>query len=322
MKKVMLILTLFVVIAGCTRDKTPTGPTGQDSFAISLLQDHSLSFEQIKNMNINQLILDKEPLLTARDIDYYDYSSHCIYLAKSKDEIFADRIDPNNMPDQPFVVLALENRQYIGALHNGFLATAPYMPHISEIDISYYPEDVLHISEGWDDVVDERVNKEIEYSLKGLGKLHYGLDVSVGNIQIIENSDTATVEYTFIVTNKDTDILYVLDPDKMGSDLFHYFTNGVDFRGDDCYYYSEYKQIERPEPYDSWESAWFTLLTPGEKMIRTISLKGYPYIPAGAYSCGFRFANPVRIPKQVRTISGGRYWIGSIEAPDVNAVVE
>lgn len=322
MKKVMLILALFVLISGCNRDKTPTSPVGESSFAISLLQDQSLGLQQVIDKPVNTLLLDNQALITQNDIAFYDYSAHCIYLKKTKAEILTGKIDINNILVQPFVVQAMEKQLYLGSFVSLASSLMPCTPFIDPSSLNYFPDDIIHIAKSWPDDVDVRYQTEIEQSLKMLNKLHYGLAVSLSDIQIVNNTDTAAVQYSFTLKNNDSDALYVLDPDKMGSDLFHYFTNGIDFQGDDCYYYSEFKQIERPEPYDSWQADWFTLLAPGQAMERTLLLKGYPHIPAGVYSCNFRFSNPTRIAKQQRYTATGRYWIGGITSPDERVVVE
>ena len=155
-----------------------------------------------------------------------------------------------------------------------------------------------------------------------MNKLHYGIAAEIENVQVVDNADTSSVLYTYELVNNDKDVLYVLDPDKMGTGLFHYFTNGIEFRSDDGNFSSEYKNVEQPESFTSWKSSWFTEIKAGEKMKRTVLLKGYPPIPAGAYTCEFVFSSPVKIEKSKRYINGGRIWIGQIKTEKASFSVQ
>lgn len=244
---------LLLILLSCSTNKSPLSPSSESSFSIYLLKDHSLNLQQIKDMSINDLILDDTAWISGDDIEFYDYSTHCIYLSKEKNEFFTKELSIS-MNDQPFVVKANNKRCYIGSFHSGAMSLAPTKPHIDEISTMFFPTDVLYINPGWDSV-DERNNTEIEISLKNMNKLHSGITIHIENIQVVDNSDTSSVLYTYELVNNDIDDLYVLDPDKMGSDLFHYFTNGIDFRNDDGYFSSEYKNVKQPEPFDSWQSS-------------------------------------------------------------------
>ena len=55
------------------------------------------------------------------------------------------------------------------------------------------------------------------------------------------------------ITNNDHDNLYVIDSEEMGSELFHYYTNGPclwDY-SKHTYISSEYKKVVSPDHYDS-----------------------------------------------------------------------
>lgn len=319
MKKSIIVILLSVFLS-CSTDKSPLSPSDVSSFSIYLLKYHSLNLQQIKDSGINDLILDDTAWICGDDIEFYDYSTHCIYLSKMKNEFFTKELSIS-MNDQPFVVKANNKRCYIGSFHSGAMSLAPTKPYIDEISTMFFPTDVLYINPGWDSI-DERNNTNIETSLDNMNKLHYGIVVKIKNIQVVDNSDTASVLYTYELINHDKDNLYVLDPDKMGSDLFHYFTNGIDFRNDDEYFSSEYKFVKQPEPFDSWQPSWFTEIKTGEKLQRTVLLKGYPPIPVGTYNCDFTFSSPLKIEKNDRYIENGRIWIGKIESETINISVQ
>jgi len=73
--------------------------------------------------------------------------------------------------------------------------------------------------------------------------------VELLEILILENSDISTIQYTFRLTNTDSEDLYVFDPDKTGSSVFHYYTNGIDFWDESTGMYlfsSQYKVRKMP----------------------------------------------------------------------------
>lgn len=114
--------------------------------------------------------------------------------------------------------------------------------------------------------------------------------------------------------------MYVLDPDKMGINLFHYFCIGLSFQNSNEYISSDYSEVEKPEPYDLLKPEWFTKIKSGTLIDRTVFLKGYPHIPSGKYNCSFYFFTPINIDKQDRETSDGRYWLGSIYAETIKDV--
>jgi hypothetical protein len=188
---------------------------------------------------------------------------------------------------------------------------------MDEMDVWFYPEDVMHISRAWGNGVDVRNMIPIHDALITLDLFHGGLHLSLDAVSVIENADTATVQYTYTITNDDQDDLWILDPAIMGSARFHYFTNGPHFRGTSGYYYSQYKHIIHPEPYDSWQPEWFVRIKAGESLQRTVQLRGYPALPAGSYDCYFKFHSPRRIAREDRVVSGARYWLGKVESAEI-----
>ena len=195
----------------------------------------------------------------------------------------------------------------------------PLTPFIDELDLNYFPIDIMHISRIWLDQPDIRDDLRIKHSLMDLNFYHAGLQVKLFSVTVITNSDTSTIRYTFSFSNNDIDNLYVLDSDLMGSERFHYYTNGVIFRDDKNQksLESEYKRVVAPEPYNSWDAAWFTKIPRSQSISRSIILKGYPSISKGDYKCYFYFSNPININKTERWLHDGRYWIGTTKSNEI-----
>ena len=259
----MAISFALIISIGCDATK----PTGESDFALYFLTDDTLRAYEAMQQEITELKLASGPWLSEEDIEYYDFSSHCIYLKTDKRDFFEGYDEGRFEPvliDKPFVVVAGGSRCYIGSIHSGLLATAPPGPYMGEGDVWFYPLDVMHISRGWGSEEDLRSMDQIREAFSVLGLYRGGLDVRLDAVDIVEQSDTSTVQYTFTITNNDADNLLVLDPDLMGSSRFHYFTNGVVFRGEDTHYWSQYKEVIKPLSFENTKPSYKIELKTGE----------------------------------------------------------
>lgn len=330
MKYQVFILSL-ILIFGCSKNSDPVSAVDEESnFGIYFLNDTLLTAHQAIEMDINSLVLKNDPWISNNDIEFYDFSTHCIYLKNDKSYFFANysgefyQFNPT-LISRPFVVVAGTERCYIGALHSGLLSVAPVFPYIDEGDVGFFPEDVIHISRAWsDNETDTRSHLKVEEILIKQDLFHAGLTIELTSFQLVDNSDTATVDYTIKIKNNDQDDIYIIDPEKMGSERFHYYTNGPHLwdYSKPKYIYSQFKHVVSPEPYDSWDIDWFTRLKSNQTIERIITLKGYPHIPQGNYVGYMNFSNPTRISKDKRYISNGRVWIGSVKSSDLEIVIQ
>lgn len=329
MKYFMFFLSL-VLIFGCSKNSdSVSGQDKEGNFEIYFLYDTLLTESQTAQMDINSLVLNNEPWLTHNDVEFYDFSSHCIYLKKDKSYFFENyggkfyQFSPV-LISRPFVIVAGNERCYVGALHSGLLSMAPAGPYIDEGDVGSFPDDVMHISRAWSDDEDIRSNPKVAEVLIKQDLYHAGLEIDLTSFHILNNSDTSTVEYSIKIKNNDQDDLYVIDPAKMGSELFHYYTNGPHLwdYSKPLYLYSQYKEVDPPEPYDSWNFEWFTFIESNQSIERTIRLKGYPYIPNGNYVSYMNFSNPNNIAKDNRYVADDRIWIGSIRSDNLEIILQ
>ncbi|MGD8782056.1 MAG: hypothetical protein PVH88_24220 [Ignavibacteria bacterium] len=318
MKLILFYLSIVLVVA-CSENGEPLLPENQSpDFGIYFLKDSLLTGSQIKEIDIDSLELNDEPWLSEENIDFYDYSSHCIYLIEDKSYFFdiqnGNFTFDHHLINKPFVVIAESERCYVGTFHSILLSSLPIGPYIDELDINYYPSDILHISENRIGNVDNRCNSKLQETLIKNNKYHAGLEIELKSLKIIENSDTSTIEYSMKISNNDNDDLLVIDSDKIGSKLFHYFTNGpvlIELTSSTSYF-SQYKEVITPEENDIFNEEWYTLIKSKQSIERTIQLKGYPHFLNGTYDCNMNFANPKTISKDNRFIDGNRIWIGEI----------
>jgi len=322
-----IVFSIALSLIACKTDKNPIGYNlGEYKFAIHFLQDPSIKMDKAVSMNIGDLALEPQPWLSDEDIRYYDFSSHCIYLKDRKGNFFPNwsndyylySYPDKSWWDKPFVVVAEGKQCYLGYLQHLFTSNLWPNPSINESDIGGYPEDIFFINWQYLYQDDLRDNVEVNKALLDGGIYRGGIDVRIDTtnfVRFIDNADTTTIEYTYTITNNDLDNLYVFDPDIMGSDLFHYFTNGPTFQNIETLkvYRARWRNNPVVEPYDYWTEDWFMSIKPGQAITKTVILKGYPYFPLNEeYIVQFRFPGLMfNAEKDRRETEEGRYWLGS-----------
>jgi hypothetical protein len=309
------ILVVLMLTFGCTfiNDTINSSP-----ISIYFLQNDSLDIFDILEEDINMLSLKNKPFLSSRDIDFYDWSSHCLYLKSNKANLFPDwEIDaynqfPEEWTNKPFVIVSKKTRCCIGYFSNktSRRCRAPVISDV--INNIIYPQDVLFIDWPWafrENPLDSELMKE---NLQETEFFRGGIDIifdTISTILSIENSDTSTINYTFTISNNDFEELYILDPDKTGGETFHYYNGGPIFLNLETQ--QLYEPISIKEPKDSWTYDWYTKLESGQSIQRTVSIKGYPYFSSGKYMFEFSYYSvTIDMEKEVREVDDGRIWLG------------
>lgn len=303
----LVCFSVILLFAGCNKDVNPLSARGENDFAIYLLQDQSLKFIDVKNKDISSLKLMSKPWLNSSDIEFYDFSSHCIYLKRDKTLL------PQQAINKPFVVTANGKASYVGCFTSPASSYLPGVPSIDVSEASYFPGDILYIEKGYTSGADIRENEKIKSALISSGIYRGGIKVNLSDIVII-NGDIASVKYTLTFTNNDLVNLFIIDPQQTGTGLFHYFTNGPSFYNKltQKSNWSNLKTIVRPVPYNLIQFDWYTSLPAGKTISRTVTLTGYERFTPGDYSVNMIYANPPFIPKENRENRTGRYWLGFV----------
>ena len=329
MKIFILILFGALTLFGFnTCSENPTEPEEENKhFAIYFLKDSKIKIGEIIEDDLSGLKLQPKPWISDEDIDFYDWSSHCIYLKEDKtyfipgwqkEEIF--NVFPVEWADKPFVVTANNKKCYLGYFSHIDLSLNSWIaPMIGDGGFnSIYPQDVIWIDWGWLYHDSPQNNSNVKNALINAGLYHGGIAITfdptdTNTLRMVENADTSTISYKFIITNNDVDDLYVIDPDNTGSDLFHLFTNGLTFQNIETKKIYEprwRKHVELPSR-DYWSPDWFTKLKNGHSIQRTVILKGYPYFPTGEYIFQFKYYGQILgMEKEAREVADGRYWLG------------
>ena len=140
-----ITLSLFVMLfSNCTREQHPLEASSESVFAIHFLQNADLQYTDIADIPINSLVINKTPVITEKDIEYYkifnfnNYTPlfHAIKFNKDVKSAFGNA-------DRLFVLVVNGERQYVGEYWSSFKNTLP-----PDIVISRYPlaENEFHIS--------------------------------------------------------------------------------------------------------------------------------------------------------------------------------
>ena len=327
--KRLIFIVILTLLWNCERNKNPLSPCGVNDFAFAIyfLQDENLKMKDVYDKELSTLKLSPTPWLCDKDIRFYDWSSHCIYLEKDKTYLIPGwqngkrfNVFPVEWADKPFVVTANGKKCYLGYFSRVELSINMWIaPMIGDVGFnSMYPEDVLFIYWGWLYHDYPQNNPDVENALIGSGLYHGGLSITfdttdANTLRMVENADTSTISYKFKITNNDKDDLYIIDSDKTGSDLFHWFTNGITFQNiaTKKIYEPRWRKHVEPPSYDYWSPDWFTKLKSNHSIQRTVILKGYPHFPTGEYLFQFNYNGQILcMEKDVREIVDGRYWLG------------
>jgi hypothetical protein len=329
MRKYLIICILLAITINCEKDENPVSPKLSDyTFAIYFLQNEKLKMKDVYDKDLNQLKLAANPWLSDKDIRFYDWSSHCIYLKTDKTYFIPGwqkgerfNVFPAEWADKPFIVVANSKKCYMGYFFRIELSEDfRIAPMIADVGFnSRYPQDVLYIDWRWLYHDYPQNNPDVKKALIESGLHHGGISVTfdttdVNTLCMIDNADTSTISYTFTITNNDEDDLYTIDPDKTGSDLFHWFTNGITFQNITTRKIYEPRWRKHASPND-WSPEWFTKIKSGQSIKRTVILKGYPYFPTGEYLFQFNYNGQISsMEKDVRELTDGRYWLGPTRA--------
>lgn len=318
MKTVFTSIVALIFISGCSDN--PIVPIKNDyAFAIYFLKDTTLTIRDIMNTdsypfitNLKDLKLANKPWLTQDDIEFYEWSSHCIYLKKDKGYFFPGKFElyyqfPQSWKDRPWIVVANGVSCYAGYFFTQASTNFFPFPAISNLHVGLYPTDIL--TSGWYfwfTSQDIRFNEQVKEALIESGRYHGGVEISIdttGSPIRVFNDDTTTVEYSLKFKNNDKDNIYIYDPDKIA--IYTHGPNFWNITTDESYgpIYQGSNNVE-------WTTDWYTLLNSGESIKRTIRAKSYPFIPAGTYLVQTGFPAPKeRFEKDIRETPLGRYYV-------------
>jgi hypothetical protein len=238
------------------------------------------------------------------DFELYDSSTHILYLKTSHPEF-------KNEKFSAFSLLANGEEIYKGVFWPSYSSSLPYGPYITSFS-SFYPDFTIRIEHMTIDnkPKDPRNDPRIISSLKDHNLLHSGLSVLINSIDIIGTQ----LAFKFTVTNQDESNLLILDLNKTGPNLFHYFTNGLTIKKltyEDVF--SSQFVPETPSPWNNWKTNWLSELKSGESRQFTINYTINSTIYPGEYYALFEFPGLTHgVTKDQLFQKNIRIWIGDI----------
>ncbi len=214
------------------------------------------------------------------DFELYDSSTHIFYFRTNHPEFKTDK-------SSSFSLLANGEEIYKGVFWPSYSSSLPYGPYISSFP-SLYPDYTFRIEFITidDQPQDSRNDPRLISALKKHNLLHSGLSAEIKNITI----NGFHMTFSFIITNKDNSDLLILDPEKMGPKLFHYFTNAPIFYNitqKKVFSYNTDYQI--PSPWNSWSPDWLSELKSGDSRQFTFYYTINSTLTPGDYRVSFEF---------------------------------
>ena len=288
MKTIVLLFAAIFLISSCSKEDEYTFG---DTISIHLVKDGQITPKQTE-ANLDSLKLEESPVLEHSEIEFYDWSSHLFYAKSNvKERIKNGRCYLIKADNDPLFLACMNIGSSLGARGPQLSKWTDYILGIGYFE-NYHEENTA-------------VHKKFKATLRNSNLLKNGIELDIVKLK---RKNATTLLYTFEVTNIDTENIYVLNPDKMEPENFHYFTNGVGFEKDGVGYppNSKSKSPENGLPKD-----WFYKILPGEVMTCTVEQEGFSDIPTGEVSCGFTF--PGYTPKDIHwKAEDGRYWLGRI----------
>jgi hypothetical protein len=256
------------------------------------------------------LVAGDQVVLNHSDIDYYDFSARIIYLKQPAS--FSDVFGEYGVT----AAYAGGEKIYDLSLHPGYSSSMSLGPFIWT-DPTFYPDYTIAISHMWTygeraaHLTDERDDPRIVEALEKYGQFRHGLQGEITSIQYNAPED---VEVQLKLTNRDAGNYYYLDPDRMGSGLFHYFTNGLSLVDLEEYaVYTNGTAHVQPDPWDSFDMDWMSLLEGGSSVTLTITYDHFDTVPPGNYSAFLTFPGlGHQVARGDLEQEDGRIWLGEL----------
>lgn len=238
------------------------------------------------------------------DIELYDTSTHIFYFKKDQEYL-------EKMYENTFTFLNKGELIYQGSFLPGYSSSIPNGPFIWSPPM--YGTYALKI-DNWShpDKPDVRKDPILINILNQNNLLHSGLQISASSIDI----QSSQLTFKFTITNQDQTDLMIIDPNKTGLNLFHYFTNGLyiyDLSHNEVF--SSNIQHQTPDPWNSWKKEWLSELKSGDSREFTINYAIESPLSSGEYETTFEFPGlgvGGQVSKDQLYQGNSRIWLGRI----------
>ena len=235
------------------------------------------------------------------DIALYDSSTHILYFKDTQSEF-------EEILQSSFAFFDKGDTIYAGVFVPGYSSFIPAGPMIASPGM--YGNHALRIEIWRDSKPDIRNCPRIIELLKENNLLHSGLS---GTVDLLEITGTQ-LSFRFTIENHDSDDLLIIDMNKTGTNLFHYFTNGLSLRDQNHNeVFSSTITHQKPEPWNSWKAEWLSVLKSGDSISFTINYPIEAPINPGEYNLSFEFPGlAYQVTKDQLLQGKNRIWLGDI----------
>lgn len=292
MKRALFIAgSIIFILTSCEHDKIIT-ETEPDTDPVIIKKD-SLVRETIFRIG-------KDLFYKYSDIEFYDSTTHILYFKTIHPEF-----DKNDQSYFTFYVN--KDSIYQGDFWPMFHSSYPARPYVQTWPF-WLQNFALKFENQFNVKPDLRNDPRIIKAFKDHELLSSGLIVTINAIEC----GTSKVIFTFTLTNKDNSSLLFLDPEKMGLNLFHYYTNGLYFRKlPSTTSIKVTIPYQAPTSYKIWKREWLSAIKSGESKTFSINYPiSSPFNP-GEYEVTFIFPGLIlQVSRDELIQADGRIWLG------------
>jgi hypothetical protein len=291
----IILVLLLSLLAGCDKEKDL-----EDQFPDSPLE----------LTDGYCMVAGDQVLLNHHDIDHYDYGTHLIYLKEHR--LLSEILEQT----ASLTVYAGGEEIYAVGTQPGYSSYAPVGPFIWT-NPTFYADNIIAIDQLYiSDVLlgnldDPRDDLRIVEALEKYDQYREGLDCE---IKAIWFSSLDHLALTLKLSNRDSENYYYLDPEKMGMDLFHYYTNGLTIQNleTEQSYTNNVVQME-PDPWDGFDMEWMSLLEGNSSVNITLRYNSFEQTPEGNYSARIMFPGlQYQVERDDLVQSNGQIWLGKL----------
>ncbi len=235
------------------------------------------------------------------DIELYDTSTHIIYFKNEYNDL-------KNLDKGSFAFFDNGDPIYSGILWPGYSSLAPKDPFIMTPPM--YGNYALRIGSWQNSKPDLRNDPGIIQLLNQHHILHSGLAISDISIKIAGPQ----LSFRFSISNQDRSDLLIIDINKTGPKLFHFFTNGLYiYDSSNNEVFSSTIQHQDPNSWNDWKIDWLTEIKSGESKAFTIDYPINNPIATGEYTVRFEFPGlGHQVTKDQLYQGTDRIWLGGV----------
>jgi len=304
LKKILIPWFLVILFSSCNKNEEEIHPQNTDKLFIYNVAETKIPYTRFSvPPNLNEVTIEKIPVISPGDIEFYDYSAHYIYLTKNA----ATRVKNNMLEHGFFMVTSGSDRIYLGSYHPVYSSIMPQFPYISTpLNWTSINERIIAIqfmSYPGDTIKDPRFNSIIHETLERNNILREGISVDIENIKITKNQ----ISFTLSITNKEENSIWVLDPDNKRTLLYY---SSAPYLLNDTNQFFQNNNDDYPASI-TWKKDYYTKIFPGRTLSRFIIFDNYSEIPDGEYTLYYSYSCPV-VDDKIEVNYNERFWMGRI----------